>query len=135
MSDVECSETQESRVPKTEGLECPECREATIEPKKKIVDNEVTVGGRYCASCGTDFDEGVKLSWDEIDFPVWIDWESYNDSWDMLRKFQYKTGLHDSAADGLTDMKYTVFSVWFRIDEDGSVNGPYDEKRGELIHE
>lgn len=114
--------------------ECPECGFEELEPRKTVENNEVIEGdGQYCPECEAEFGEDTVLDWDDIDFPVWIEWESYNDTWRMYDKFFRKTGLHEDVTVDLRDMKYTVFHVWFRVDEDGSVEGPYDSKRGELI--
>lgn len=109
-------------------IECPECGYYPLEVKKSIEDNEVVEGGHYCPDCGTDYGEDTVLDWDNVDWPVWIHWESYNDSWDMYRRFLRESGLHEDVAGDQRQMKYTVFSVWFRIDKDGSVNGPFENK-------
>ena len=120
----------------TEPKQCPECGFEELEVNKDVDGNDVVESGWYCPDCSSTFDEGSTLHWDEIDFPVWIEFESYNDHWELLDKFHWQTGLYDgdhNGTPGLRDMKYTVFTVWFTVDEYGSVEGPYDEKGGELL--
>jgi predicted RNA-binding Zn-ribbon protein involved in translation (DUF1610 family) len=114
---------------------CPECRYEPLEVKKSVENNEVVKGGYYCPDCGEDFAEDTVLRWDDVDFPYWIDYEPYDDNWQLYRDFLYATGLHEEAVGmpPLRDMKYTVFTVWFKITEDGEVEGPYDSRGGELI--
>lgn len=70
--------------------------------------------------------------WGELDFPVWIHVEHYEDNWEFLRRFVEETGVdkHETPREGF---KYCVFSVWFKVTEDGKRHGPYDDKRGDPI--
>jgi len=115
---------------------CPECgwRDG-LEVNKTVNDNDVVEDGLYCPDCGTEFGEDTVLQWDDLEFPVWIEWESYNDNWNFMREFYRRTGLYKGDYDGaVTDeMKYTIFCVWFRVDEDGSVVGPFDAKEGQRL--
>lgn len=115
--------------------QCPECGFDSLETKKTVENNEVIEGGWYCPNCEATFDSDVAIDWDDIDFPVWIGYESYNDTWEMWREFKYSTNFYDGDynREAPRDMKYTTFTVWFKVNEYGSVEGPYDEKEGELI--
>lgn len=113
---------------------CPECGYDEVEVKKEVVENEVREGGTYCPDCQSNFKETEVLQWDEIDFPVWLSYESYDDGFGLLRDFEHKTGLHRGDYDGMPNVrnfKYTVFHVYFKIEEDGSISGPYAEKGDE----
>jgi len=116
---------------------CPECgyRDG-LETKKKVEKNEVIEGGKYCPDCQTEFDEDTVVQWDDLDFPIWISMESYNDDWQMYRDFLYETNLYEGDFNGMPNarnMKYCVFHVYFKVNEDGSIDGPYNERNGELI--
>ena len=118
----------------TDAPECPTCDFVTLEPKKSVENNEVIEDGWYCPDCESTYDGDTVFSWEDVDWPVWIEYESYNDTWRMYDLFLRQTGIHEDAMpDGFTEMKYTVFSVWFKITEDGTVHGPYDDRNGELI--
>ncbi len=78
-----------------------------------------------CESC-------AETEWSDLDFPLWIDVEHYEDNWEMVERVNWATGI-DMDKIPSDEMKYTVFSVWFKITEGGLVKGPYDEKRGEKI--
>lgn len=114
---------------------CPDCGYDELEVKKSIERNEVIEGGRYCPDCGSDFDEGVTLQWDDIEFPVWVEMESYNDHWELWDTFRWDVNYYDGDRNrsAPSDMKYTVFSVYYKVEEDGSVEGPYDSKNGDLL--
>lgn len=113
---------------------CPECGFEELEANKEVVDNEVREDGLYCPDCDTTFKDDTTLQWDDIDFPVWVEVEHYDDDYGLLRSFEYQTGLYrgdHNGAPGYGDMKYCVFCVWFKVEEDGSVEGPYANKRDE----
>ena len=117
-------------------IRCLDCGYDSLEPKKKVTDdNDVVVGGMYCPDCGAEYDEDTVLRWDDVDFPVWISREWRDSKWDFYRDFLRTTGLHDDAHGfpNVRDMKYTSILVYFKVTEDGDVEGPYDEKRGELL--
>lgn len=113
---------------------CPECGFEELEPKKRVENNEVVEGGLYCPDCETEFKDDETLQWDDIDFPVWIEYEAYDDTFSLLRSFEYQTNLHRGDHDGtpgLRDFKYTVFCVWYKVEKDGTVTGPYANRGDE----
>lgn len=69
------------------------------------------------------------------DFPVWFDYEIYNDTWDLNRAAQRALDIDDEDARQFFGQsgKYMVFSVWFKITENGDIKGPYREKEGEEL--
>jgi len=112
--------------------ECPNCGFDPLERRKQVVNNEVKEKGWYCPDCENEWDEDTTFRWEDCDFPLWIEYEHYEDNYEMLRKVEYQTNLlQDRIPAG--EMKYTVFTAWFKIDEDGSVEGPYDSRGGELV--
>lgn len=70
-----------------------------------------------------------------IDFPVWFNYEIYNDAWDLNRAARRALDINDEEAKGFLGRqgKYMVFSVWFKITENGDIKGPYREKEGEEL--
>lgn len=68
--------------------------------------------------------------WDDIDFPVWIHYEFYDDTHEMLRDFEAKTGFDGELPRG-HEMKYTTLVRWYKVEADGSVKGPYKNKGDE----
>ena len=70
---------------------------------------------------------------DDLDLPVWVEMESYQDDYQLWRAFYRKTGVDEIPDDLKGDMKYAVFYAWYKITEDG-VEGPYTEKEGEKMY-
>lgn len=105
--------------------QCPDCEG----------DVESVSNGWYCPSCRDGWDEGEVLQiikWETIDFPVWVSIEHYGDNHKFLRGFQRQTDINaDEIPEYVDGMKYCVFTVWFKVEKDGSINGPYGEKGGE----
>lgn len=112
--------------------ECPNCGHHPIERKKEVVNNEVKEKGYYCPDCKTDYSDNTTFEWESLDFPLWIEWESYEDNWGMLRHVERQTGVPEDRIPA-GEMKYTVFCVWYKVEEDGTVKGPYDSRGGEKI--
>lgn len=111
---------------------CPDCTDFDLEPRKRVEDNEVVESGWYCPNCEESFDEDTTFSWSEIDFPVWIERSYRNYNWHLAELFRRQTGLHSSVSLG-REFKYDGVIVWWKVTEDGDVEGPYDEKRGERL--
>ena len=105
----------------------------------------------HCASCGAeetvaagDQEEhcvGDQLycetcigptAWESQDFPLWIEMESYNDHYELGRLVERETGIDLEDIPIARDLKYAVFYTYWKITEN-SVEGPYDEKQGELL--
>jgi len=106
--------------------ECPDCE----------ADLESVSNGWYCPDCTDSWSEDrleeLNKTWGDVDFPFWVEWESYDDTYGLARNVARQTDVPmDDIPSG--DMKYTVFTVWFRIDEHGGVYGPYDRKAGEKL--
>lgn len=117
--------------------ECPSCGFEPLEPRKTVEGNEVSEDGWYCPGCEGEYDD-LPTHWDDQDFPLWIEWESYNDTYGLLRSLEHQSEAHhetipDEFGESGSPFKYTVFTVWFKVTANGNVGGPYDEKRGELI--
>ena len=106
---------------KKEVYECVECEQIVENPKE----NED--GDPVHEKCYTK-------TLDDIDLPVWIKIESYQDNYELWRAFVRETGVDEIRDDLKGEMKYSVFYVWYKVTED-SVEGPYDEKKGELMYE
>jgi len=104
----------------------------------------------YCSECGDEVTvlEGEEREdinghricmdcpevppWEDVDFPLWIEYESYNDTYRLGKIVERRTGVPADNIPIYRDMKYTVFTVWFKITED-SVEGPYRSKEGEKL--
>jgi len=112
--------------------QCPHCGFSPLEQRKQVIDNEVQERGWYCPNCQYEYDEGTTFRWEELDFPLWVEISHHDDSWGMLREVAYQTTVPEDRIPA-GEMKHTVFHVWFKITKDGSVAGPYDSKRGELV--
>lgn len=71
-------------------------------------------------------------NWNDINFPVWVEHEFYDDTYELLRDFEHQTGFNsnmdDNDAPGLREFKYTTMLVWYKVTEGGSVTGPYANK-------
>lgn len=124
--------------PMSDNTQCPECGFRNgLEPNKtRTDDNDVKTDGLYCPDCQTTFDGETTLQWDNIDFPVWVEVEHYDDKYGFKRKFLRSVGLYDGEFNGDPsgrEMKYCVFTVWFKVTEDGKMKGPYGKRGGELI--
>lgn len=101
--------------------ECVECNQNVENPKEN---NE---GEPVCINC-------YVTTLDDINLPVWIEMESYNDNYELWDAFWRQTGVDEIDSSLKKEMKYAVFYVWYKITEDG-VEGPYDKKKGELMYE
>jgi len=110
--------------------------EVLLEPKLTMVGGGREQDGWYCPSCGGEWTEEQNEleveSWKDCHFPLWIRVEHYDDDWKMLRLVSEKTGLDRHEIPG-RDMRHCIFHVWFKVEDDGSVEGPYDTKWGEEI--
>lgn len=113
---------------------CPACGFEELEPNKEVVNNEVREAGCYCPDCEATFTDDETLHWDDIDFPVWVEYESYDDDYQLLRNFARQADLYRgdyNGSPGYGDFKYTVFYVYYKVERDGSVTGPYANKGDE----
>lgn len=105
-------------------FECNMCGDHTqVEYGEEETDDN---GNLICKTCTG------QQKFENLDFPVWVEWESYNDTYGLLENFCYHTGLDHEDVPIAREMKYTVFCVWYKVTEDG-VEGPYSEKGGELL--
>lgn len=69
--------------------------------------------------------------WGDLDFPIWVEWGDYNDTWKLADNIEFQHDVDD--VPDYSTFKYVQYKVWFKIEEDGSVEGPFDEKEGEKI--
>lgn len=117
--------------------QCPECGWMDgLEVNKAVDGNDVVESGVYCPDCETEFGEDTVLQWDDLEFPLWLHEEVRLDDWRLWRTLWRSENLYDGDYGSIPDnrdMKCQVFFVWFKITEDGDVEGPYDEKRGEKL--
>ena len=101
-------------------------------------DNTVRERTPHCAQCGAEeaWDERPKYRFDEDDLPFIVEYEVYNDTWELWRDFcgQYFGAyeLEGSEIAGVPeqfpDMKYCVFTVYFVVTESYDLKGPFLEK-------
>ena len=103
---------------------CSDCGDQTTTKVDETSENRY--GEFICPECA------APPKWEDQSFPIWIELEHCEDNWKMLRRVSEYTGV---PADDIPagEMKYCVVYAYFKINEDGSVEGPYDEKRGELL--
>jgi len=88
----------------------------------------------YCSSCGAKdpWEEQYVHDFENVNFPVIIEWEMYNDDYELWREFCYQvfgdsTLTGDQIAntpDGLPKMKYACPMTYWKITE-SDVKGPY----------
>lgn len=89
-------------------------------------DDHFVNGGLYCETCAS------VSEWETLDFPIWIEFESYNDHYELGRAVERETGVDLDDIPIARELKYCVFYSYWKITENG-VEGPYDEKRGEKL--
>lgn len=106
---------------KKEVYECAECSQPVEKPKENKDGNPV-------------HEKCYTKTLDDLDLPEWIKMESYQDNYELWDSFWRQTGVDEIPDDLKGEMKYTVFTAWYKVTEDG-VEGPYDEKNGELMNE
>jgi transcription elongation factor Elf1 len=105
-------------------FDCAECGyETTIQ--RDEIDEYEDDGKLVCGECG-------MTPWERQDFPLWIEFESYNDHYELGSCVERQTGLDTDDIPIARDLKYAVFSVYYKITENG-VEGPYREKGGEKL--
>lgn len=113
--------------------ECIECGHEPLQVRKFVEDNEVQESGWYCPDCEETYEETETLEWGQLDFPVWFSFESYNDNYELLRRFCRCEGIREDIVPDKREFKYCIFEAWFKVTEGGSLQGPYDSKRGERL--
>jgi len=72
---------------------------------------------------------------EDKEFPVWFDYEVYNDTWDLSRAAERALSIDSDQASSFLgrEGKYMIFSVWFKITSGGDIKGPYRLKQGEKL--
>lgn len=93
---------------------------------------EVDTPPNYCPECGNDeWETETKYDMDDVDFPVIIEYEAYEDTygmWDRFTEHVFGTRLKESqianVPDSLPPMKYTVFTTYWKITE-SERKGPF----------
>lgn len=112
--------------------ECGECGAQPVDGNSRQ---------KYCSECGAgpdpwerepeyDFERDVSL-------PFIFSDEQYNDDHGLWREFCHQAfGAHElrgshiaNLPDGLPKMKYNVFTVYYKLDEDLELHGPFLDKQ------
>lgn len=72
-----------------------------------------------------EFDRATR-SWENIEFPVWVEHHVFSNRWDILKGVMEETGIdRKMVPDNYRRRMRTLnFSVWFKVTETG-VEGPY----------
>jgi len=88
----------------------------------------------YCPHCGAEdpWVKEPKFNMDDVEFPVIVEREHYDDNYGLWRDFCYQVfGVHElkssqiaNVPDGLPRMKYCCPSTYWKITEN-DVDGPY----------
>jgi len=87
----------------------------------------------YCSHCGAEdpWTNKPKYDMDDVDFPVIVEYEHYNDDHGLWRRFTTQVfGQHvrgnqiANVPNGLPRMKYCCPSTYWKITE-SDVDGPY----------
>jgi len=112
---------------------CPECGFDELEVSKSVENNEVQHDGWYCPDCEATFEDDTVLEWNSLSFPLWVEMESYNDNYQLLDSLCYQHNVHRDVVPNKRAMKYSVFTVWYKIEGNGGVNGPYASRNGEEL--
>lgn len=106
------------------------CSECGNSPEKKT---------QYCGECGAGpdpWEEKALYDFDDIELPFIFSQEQYNDDWNLWRDFcasafgVYSLSGEDIAnfPDRMPKMKYNVFTVYYKLDENLKLHGPFMEK-------
>jgi len=92
----------------------------------------------YCSGCGEQnpWKERSAYQFDEDDLPIVFSYEVYDDGWQLWNRFaQDYWGVYElngSDVSGLPeqfpDLKYCVFTVWFKITDGYDLEGPFLSK-------
>jgi len=87
----------------------------------------------YCPNCGAEepWEEEYQYDMDDVEFPVIVSWEMYNDNYEMWRQFCYEVfggplKEEDIAnmPSGFPRMKYMCPMLYFKVTR-SSVEGPF----------
>lgn len=97
--------------------------------------NKGTEKDNYCPQCGSEnpWVEKPKYSFDEEDLPIIFESSISRDNWELWDEFCDSyfgvRGLKGSDIEGLPDnfprLKYSYFSVYWKITKDLDIKGPY----------
>jgi len=104
-------------------FQCAECDAHTQVEYGNEVENED--GNLVCGDCDEE-------SWEDLDFPIWLSYQFYHDNYELGYAVSHQTGIELEEIPYARDLKYCCPLLWFKIEEHG-IEGPYDEKGGELI--
>lgn len=99
---------------------------------------ETSISGtdiNYCPVCGAGPDplvEKNKYDFNDVDLPIIFSQEQYNDHyrlWDSFCDEAFGERLHGgdiaNVPEDMPRMKYNVFSVYYKLDEDLEIHGPF----------
>lgn len=107
------------------------CSECGTSPAKK---------SQYCGDCGAGpdpWEERAEYDFErDVELPMVFSQEKYNDDYNMWRTFcaaafgVYYLNEEDIAnlPNGMPQMKYNVFEVYYKLDENLELHGPYLSK-------
>ena len=104
--------------------DCADCDSNVTTPRGSEIEN--LDGQLICEDCD-------KPDWEQLDFPLWFDYPVRMSKWEPLRLVSEETGIDEDDIQCKRDLKYADSThVWYKITQYG-VEGPYDEKEGELL--
>lgn len=92
----------------------------------------------YCPSCGAEdpWVEEPKYDFEDVDLPLVFGMEHYNDTYGLWKNFTAEAfGVYDVDSGDIAnlgvdprDMKYATTMVYYKVDENCNVHGPFLEK-------
>jgi len=69
----------------------------------------------------------------EQDFPIWESYEIYEENYELFRSLTYGYDKETAPSALKEATKYNVFTVWFKIHGNGTIEGPFANKHGKKI--
>lgn len=108
---------------------CDDCGcETTVDAD--AIDDRKDGDDLYCSDC-TQPDVVDFRDIDDDKFPIWRKHYARIDNWQFAREFCWEA-LDDSEIDieslPCRDMKTITYQVWFKVDSQGRVHGPYEQR-------
>jgi hypothetical protein len=94
---------------------------------------------QFCSNCGTEdpWEEVYQYDWDDVELPVVFSDEAYNDHYGLWYSFCGEVfGHHELSGDqianlpdGVPRMKYRVVELYYKLDEDLELHGPFLDRQ------